>query len=62
LLDSCNIEVHTASSAAEAIDVVKSSIADVVLSDVAKAHLAKPVEPNEVLGILPVLTSLASTR
>jgi signal transduction histidine kinase len=98
LLESCNIEVVTAASAAEAMDVVRSKRLDVVLSDVAmpdedglsfirrvrllerdengrvpavaltayarledrtralragfNAHVAKPVEPNELLAVL----------
>ncbi len=98
LLESCNIQVTTAGSAAEAMDVVKRSSLDVVLSDVAmpeedglsfirrvrslsreeggrtpavaltayarledrtralragfNAHVAKPVDPNELLAVL----------
>jgi signal transduction histidine kinase/DNA-binding NarL/FixJ family response regulator len=105
LLESCKIEVTTASSAAEAMDVVRRTPLDVLLSDVAmpeedglsfirrvralsredggrvpavaltayarledrtralragfNAHVAKPVEPNELLA---VLSSLATAR
>lgn len=105
LLESCKMQVTTASSAAEAMNVVRTHKLDVVLSDVAmpeedglafirrvraltreeggrvpavaltayarledrtralragfNAHVAKPVEPNELLA---VLSSLANTR
>ncbi len=102
LLESCNIDVKTASSAAEAMDAIKEAAPDVVLSDIAmpeedgisfirrirslsrddggripavaltayarledrmralragfNAHVAKPVDPNELLAVLSSLT------